>query len=651
MKRTTEITSKSKTRFSIAFLALAVLLFVQFGTVRLYAGGKPDDTPPPVTEDIRDYVCLVNRYLHPNMERYFNETIREYMQDASKDQNARSLENEKRGGSGSGFVYVDSNGNNYIITNYHVIEGGYRFSATFENERGERLPPFRNLSVFSVDEQEDLAILAFPDGQKPFRRGIPVSTTQLRSGNPVDAAGYPGGIEDTPTWSLTSGIINNPSVRPQQEQYSYILHSATVNFGNSGGPLLVRDTLSHIGYSVAGVNTLKMRDFDGGNLAIPADRLNAFLQRSFQQTVSLESRVNAFMALLERFATNQGQEVFRELSSFLSSTMINAEPSRAANAVTANSPAALRREVESNPVTGIAQAVAYSKIQQPILNRYRTALAQRGVKPEIISSEENNMGGYTVRFLVNGYPYRAEWIREYGTWKLDDFAEDDREYNDYPDLANPHPMGKKVVYSFSSSVDVDWYTLDIPRPGRLTVRTEGSIDPVLIIFYDPSIPANMQNPIGSDDDSGQGNNAFVSADVRAGTVWVCVYEAVDALGEYILLAGLDGEIDNIPYTTATATTNTQTNNNPSITIVNNTGSRISAIYISETTSSSWGPNRLASNQTIGNGESASVQLPYPINQINLYDIMVIDSSLNNYIKWNVQVTANARIVFTAADRE
>ena len=652
MKKTTEITGKKRTRFNTAFLALAVLLFVQFGTVSLYANGNSDTNNPSFpavnSTDIKDYVCIVNRHIHPNMERYINAKISEYIQDESKDTQALMLEYEKRGGFGSGFVYVDSSGNNYIITNHHVIEGAYRLSATFENENGVRRV-IKNLSVLSVDEQEDLAILAFPEGQKPFRRGIPISAAQPRSGNPVSAAGYPG-FPEKPSWSFASGSVVNP--RAEFDGNTYIRHGAAINPGNSGGPLLVADTRSPVGYSMVGVNTMLLRDLQDANLAIPAERVNSFLQRSFRQTVSLEDRISTFMELLERSTTSE--YVFRELSSFLSSTMINADPSRAANAIPENSIVRdiqeLHQQVDERPVTGIAWAVAYSQIEIPIYSKSRNTLAQRG-KPELLSIEENNMGGYTASLLVYGYPYRTEWIREYGTWKLDDFIEASGEYNDFPDLAVPHPMGKKVVYSLSSSADWDWYTLNIPRPGRLTVRTEGNIDPELYLFYDPSITSNLEHPIAYNDDIDYPRqlNAQASADVRAGTVYVLVSLAGGSPGEYILLAGLDGEIDNIPY--AVTTTTTTTYSGPSITIVNNTGSRILFVNISEADSDTWGPDRLASNQILGIGESVSLQLPRPVNQVNRYDIRLVDANFNEYIKWNTQVSANARIVFTSADRQ
>jgi tetratricopeptide (TPR) repeat protein len=90
-------------------------------------------------------------------------------------------------------------------------------------------------------------------------------------------------------------------------------------------------------------------------------------------------------------------------------------------------------------------------------------------------------------------------------------------------------------------------------------------------------------------------------------------------------------------------------NGPSITIVNNTGYTVYYVYISPTASDDWGDDRLASNQVIMNGQSASLQLPHPINVVNRYDIRLKDSDGDTYTKMNVLVSANGRIEFTIRD--
>ena len=88
---------------------------------------------------------------------------------------------------------------------------------------------------------------------------------------------------------------------------------------------------------------------------------------------------------------------------------------------------------------------------------------------------------------------------------------------------------------------------------------------------------------------------------------------------------------------------------PPITIVNNTGYEIFYVYVSESTSDSWGRDRLGSNETIRNGASVSINLPHPINVAKRYDIRLKDSDGDTYTKMNVLVSANGRVVFTFDD--
>ena len=624
--------------FMVVGFLLVQLLFLQCST----SPNSRERIPIINSDNIRDYVCIVNRHLHPNMERYLDTLIKGFIKkgDEDSDSYARTLEGIRRGGSGSGFVYLNRKGSNYIITNYHVIVGAYRLSATFENDNGEKII-IKNLSVLNVDESADLAILALPDDQRSFRKGIPLSKTQLRSGDRIGAAGYPG-VSGVPTWTYYPGYIGNPHVIPPGEESWFLQHNADINPGNSGGPLLVEDKKSPVRYSVVGINTMQIEALQGANYAIPTERVEAFIQRSFEQIderVALENRIAAFMELLEKSTTSM--VVYKDLSSFLSSTMINANPGQTV-LDTPNSAKNILEKVIEDPVVGIAWAVAYNKIEDHIYNKSLKPLAQK-ILPEVTSIEPNNMSGYTSRLLVNGYLYRAEWIQDYGTWKLNDFFEDDGEYNDYHRLAVPHPLGKKVIYSLSSARDFDWYTLNIPKAGRLTVRTEGNMDTVLDILYDPSVKANMERPIATNDDhEGRGVNALVSADVRAGTVYVVIRLAGGSPGEYILLAGLDGELDTIPDTATTT-------GSASITIVNRTGFPVNALNIMPATETSWGQNRLSSNQTINSGQSVSVRLPYPLNQVSRYNIRLVDTDGDIYTKRNVQVTANGRVEFTSRD--
>jgi hypothetical protein len=293
---------------------------------------------------------------------------------------------------------------------------------------------------------------------------------------------------------------------------------------------------------------LNVQQLQEGNFAVPTVRIEEFIRRTNQQQTTRESLVTIlerFRELLTRSAT--GDFVFESLSSYLSSTMINANPITSLRNLDFNTTnRTLRRlndEVIANPVNGISWAVALFQIEIPIFEKSRSPLAQRNIRPEVISIESNNMGGYTARLLAFGYPFRTEWIREYGTWKLDKFVEDDGEYNDFPDLATLHPLGKRVIYSLISRIDRDWYVINIPRAGKLTIRTEGRLDTALLLCTDPTTLQTIERTRldgGNDDrDRGDGLNELITVDVHAGMIYARVRLISGNTGEYILFATLE----------------------------------------------------------------------------------------------------------------
>ena len=88
---------------------------------------------------------------------------------------------------------------------------------------------------------------------------------------------------------------------------------------------------------------------------------------------------------------------------------------------------------------------------------------------------------------------------------------------------------------------------------------------------------------------------------------------------------------------------------PRITIVNNTGYRVDSIHFTPTSDRSWGPDRTSYNQVLRNGQSVTLNLPYPISQYNRYDFLLIDLDGDGYTKMNVSLRGGERIVFTFSD--
>jgi len=600
------------------------------------------------SKDVHDYICIVNKSLHPNIDSFVRTLQSSAIKsgDKSYDQAARGLEGIRRGGTGSGFVYVDTQGRNYIITNYHVIVGAFRFSATFEvapknassskgNEPIRSKIVFQNLTVLNADEENDLAILAFPDEDRPFRRHIPLYTGSIRDDNDVRAAGYPG-TAGTPSWAFSAGTIVNARAKVPGTDSWFIQHGAVINPGNSGGPLLIQDKKSNWGYSVAGINTFYIKmEGSPAFFAIPSERAIPFIQNSFKQLgeSAIKTRIDSFTKLLNQSSTDW---VYRKLAAFLSSSMIAANPEAAVQGLSGNQESLIMSKIAEDMPLGIGWAVAHNQIEMYIAKR------TRNVQAEFLSLSKNNFGGYTVRFLISGYPYRSEWIKEWGDWRIDTFFEDDGEYNDHPRYATPYPIGKRVLYTLQSSIDVDWYMLDIPSSGNLTVRTEGNVATRIVLVSDPSTSESLEKTLIN---SGRGRNARASGNVQAGNVYVAISLDSGSPGEYALIAEMGGStVSASPASSASSVEDI------AVTIVNNTGYTIvvGGIWPSDQEPDASNLKVVDLGSNLGKGNSRRITLS-SIDRSKAYFLFLVDTDEDMYIKRNIKITPNMTITFNSTD--
>ncbi len=151
------------------------------------------------------------------------------------------------GGSGTGFKVA---GHDFMITNYHVVEGSKTVAVEDHNMN-------RYLAnVVMVNPEVDLAFLQVKDLlSKPGTIKIDASM-QVENMQKVYINGFPFGMPFT----VTEGIIS--SVSQPMNGREYIQTDAAVNPGNSGGPMLDKD-----GYLIA-VTTSKFTQADNVGFGI-----------------------------------------------------------------------------------------------------------------------------------------------------------------------------------------------------------------------------------------------------------------------------------------------------------------------------------------------------------------------------------------------
>ncbi len=168
-------------------------------------------------------------------------------------------------GNGTGFVW-DRDG--HVVTNFHVIEGGDRFSVTLADQSTWDAVPA------GVAPDKDLAVLkleAPADKLAPLPLG---RSADLAVGQTVLALGNPFGLDHSLTVGVVSALgreLTSPNGRSIRD---VIQTDAAINPGNSGGPLL--DSRGR----VVGVNSAIFSPsgaFAGIGFAVPVDTVRALV--------------------------------------------------------------------------------------------------------------------------------------------------------------------------------------------------------------------------------------------------------------------------------------------------------------------------------------------------------------------------------------
>ncbi|KPL98346.1 serine protease-like protein 1 [Sarcoptes scabiei] len=165
--------------------------------------------------------------------------------------------------SGSGFLVDKTDG--IILTNAHVIGNCKKVIIQFSDGRTVEG------HVEFVDEYLDLATVKIPSNViknlEPLSLG---DSKTIRAGEWCLAVGSPFSLSNT----VTVGVISSISRAGRDlgiRDIDYIQTDASINVGNSGGPLL------NIDGETIGINTLKVGE--GISFAIPSDYAKEFLKK------------------------------------------------------------------------------------------------------------------------------------------------------------------------------------------------------------------------------------------------------------------------------------------------------------------------------------------------------------------------------------
>jgi S1-C subfamily serine protease len=168
-------------------------------------------------------------------------------------------------GAGSG-VLVDPDG--HILTNHHVVHGAERIM--IRTADGKAFP----VSIAGTDPDTDTAVLKLDEGDLPF--AILGDSDKLAVGQIVIAIGNPFGFQSTVSTGVLSAVGRAFRSQDGRLVENIIQHTAPMNPGNSGGPLV--DTQGHI----IGLNTAIIVMAQGIGFAIPSNTAHWVLPQLIQ---------------------------------------------------------------------------------------------------------------------------------------------------------------------------------------------------------------------------------------------------------------------------------------------------------------------------------------------------------------------------------
>lgn len=150
-----------------------------------------------------------------------------------------NYKNDTAYSSGTGFVYKVEGDKAYILTNYHVINGGNKFTVTLT--KGEIL----NATLVGGDKYSDVAILQVNAKDISTIASLG-SSDDARIGDTAFAVGSP--VSEEYGWTVTRGILSgkdrtitvslsNSMLSNDTVAMNVLQTDVAINSGNSGGPL------------------------------------------------------------------------------------------------------------------------------------------------------------------------------------------------------------------------------------------------------------------------------------------------------------------------------------------------------------------------------------------------------------------------------
>lgn len=383
----------------------------------------------PSSAQLRDYVALVEPVFHTHTLESFTTCARFFASCDEPDIAAFFYSYAGRGGPrryGSGWVHVSAAGNVFVVTNGHVVSQAESARVSFETVDGAQRV-FAAVPIAYVDDDRDIAVLLLPAGS--FERGLELSPVCPEDGTPIYAVGFPD-FNGRPLWQFSAGIVSNAAARIDDNVAYLIQHTAPIDPGNSGGPLLVPVSS---GYAVVGMNTAVAAERQNTNFAIPVGEIRPVVAAA-DRAVALSSDPDACRGALLTTANEirvfltQKQPDCRVLNEYVSYDFVARRGLRSFVEVLyiVSNDARWMHALFTNPIDAMRAAIAVRLAYD--LGRMPPVCDANAVSIEILSDER--AGAAPPENLVTRYHYAGrsrdvEWTWEYGEWRVRSCATQD----------------------------------------------------------------------------------------------------------------------------------------------------------------------------------------------------------------------------------
>lgn len=368
------------------------------------------------TTNLKDQVAIVTPNISEEMKKHASEMVR-IMANYSYYSAASEYKAYQKGWSGSGFVIKGKNGRHYIVTNKHVTRGLKSVNIEFN---GDTATKYEDCPVIKESEEIDVAIVELPRHFK-IGQSLEFYTETVNEGDDVWSAGYPG-LGNNPVWQLGKGIISNMSVRDKdfgdEKKFHVIQHTAQVDAGNSGGPLLIRKEKkgSAPSYYVIGVNTWKAGGRENTNFSIPTKFINEFVSQAITEAtnISEQKQEENVKAAGENFY-NALLSGYKEIIPFLSDECTYSITNETFQEMFSQASSEVQTEIREN----LKEAKGTEALKILLADNLAQSVKK---KKQTLTLKETKLSGTGATaistFSYNGKEKIFNWANEHGQWKI-----------------------------------------------------------------------------------------------------------------------------------------------------------------------------------------------------------------------------------------